>query len=280
MCAGHAFTDLVPILKRKIGEAVMLIRKTGYNHRHDSDFQIERPHGSGDFLLLLIKSPALFLLDGKWRKAKKESFILYQKDTPQFYRTDGQEFVNDWIHFSAEKEDSDFIKGLHIPFDTIVELSDVSQLSMLVRNVCYEFYSENFYRAEVLQNYLRLLFYKLAEKMRAGQEEAASGHYEKMSLIRSQIYSEPQANWEIGGMAHQLQMSRSGFEHIYRQLFGTSPIQDVIESRVSYGELLLSTTALPVKQIAEICGYKSDVHFMRQFKDKTGKTPTQYRRKE
>ena len=257
----------------------MIIRKTGYNHRHDSDFQIERPHGSGDFLLLLIKSPALFLLDGKWQKVKKESFILYQKDTPQFYQADGQEFVNDWIHFTVEKEDLDFMRELHIPFDTIVELSDVSQLSMLVRNVCYEFYSENFYRTETLQNYLRLLFYKLSEKMRVGQAETASDHYEKMSLIRSQIYSEPQANWEIEGMAHQLRMSRSGFEHIYRQLFGTSPIQDVIESRVSYGKLLLSTTALPVKQIAEICGYKSDIHFMRQFKDRVGKTPTQYRQK-
>lgn len=256
----------------------MFIKKAGYNHRHDLDFQIERPYGSGDFLLLLIKSPALFLLNGSWQKVKKESLILYQKDTPQFYRADGQEFVNDWIHFTAKKEDLDFMKELRIPFDTIVELSDTSRLSMLMRNICYEFYSENFYRGETLQNYLQLLFYKLSEKMRIGQAETASGHYEKMSLIRSQIYSEPQANWEIEGMAHQLLMSRSGFEHIYRQLFGKSPMQDVIESRVSYGTLLLSTTALPVRQIAEICGYKSDIHFMRQFKDRIGKTPTQYRK--
>ena len=92
MSTGHSdcMQSLVKIGKYKIGEIVMIIRKTGYNHRHDSDFQIERPHGSGDFLLLLIKSPALFLLDGKWQKVKKESFILYQKDTPQFYQADGQ----------------------------------------------------------------------------------------------------------------------------------------------------------------------------------------------
>lgn len=256
----------------------MIIRRTGFNHRHDADLKIERPEGSGDYLLLLLKSPAQFFLNDSWQRTKKAAFILYQKDTPQLYQADGQEFINDWIHLSMEESDLSFIRKLSIPFDTVVELSDISQLSMLLRNICYEYYSKNLYREKTLQNSLQLLFYKLAEKICVEQSEKSLNHYEKMSLIRSQIYSEPQTNWEINGMAHQLCMSRSGFEHIYRSFFGTSPIQDVIESRISYGELLLSTTSLPVKQIAEICGYKSDIHFMRQFKSKIGKTPTEYRK--
>ncbi len=255
----------------------MHINKIGYNHKHDVDFLIDRPTGSGDYLLLIIKSPASFFLRNQWIQVKKESFILYKKDTPQLYMACGQEFVNDWIHFSPEQEDLDFLNELHIPFDTIVELGDVSRLSMLLRDICYEFYSENLYRTRNLHHYLHLLFYKLSEKLYTRESETALNYYEKMSLIRSRIYSEPQENWNIESMAHQLRMSRSGFEHIYSQLFKTSPMQEVIESRISYGKILLSTTSLSVKQIAETCGYNSDVHFMRQFRKLVGKTPTQYR---
>jgi len=35
---------------------------------------------------------------------------------------------------------------------------------------------------------------------------------------------------------------------------------------------------LPIKEISNLCGYKNEVHFMRQFKKLTTLTPTEYRR--
>lgn len=43
----------------------MEIAFIGYNHIHDSDLNIVRPLGSGDFLVLLVKSPAIFNVNGK-----------------------------------------------------------------------------------------------------------------------------------------------------------------------------------------------------------------------
>ena len=43
----------------------MKINTIGYHHTHDADFIIERPNGSGDYLLLIIKTPALFRFAGK-----------------------------------------------------------------------------------------------------------------------------------------------------------------------------------------------------------------------
>ena len=54
---------------------------------------------------------------------------------------------------------------------------------------------------------------------------------------------------------------------------------DVITARVDHGKYLLSGTDYPVGVIAEMCGYKNDVHFMRQFKSAVGLTPTEYRRR-
>lgn len=75
-------------------------------------------------------------------------------------------------------------------------------------------------------------------------------------------------------------MSRSSFQHLYKELFGISAITDVILSRIDHAKYLLSTTDIPIKKISEMCGYNNDIHFMRQFKKVTEITPTKYREEE
>ena len=79
-------------------------------------------------------------------------------------------------------------------------------------------------------------------------------------------------------LAKEAGLSRSSFQHIYRKLYGTGVIADLIRARTEYACYLLSSTTLPVYRIADTCGYHSEIHFMRQFKEQTGKTPTEYRR--
>lgn len=64
----------------------MRINDVGYNYFHNADFRVERPSGSGDFLLVLLKSPAVVVLEGKEVTVETNSFILFDKATPQIYR--------------------------------------------------------------------------------------------------------------------------------------------------------------------------------------------------
>lgn len=57
----------------------MKIINVGYNHCHDSDFYIDRPEGSGDNLLILLKTDAVFNIDGKDIKIPENSFFMYKK---------------------------------------------------------------------------------------------------------------------------------------------------------------------------------------------------------
>lgn len=52
----------------------------------------------------------------------------------------------------------------------------------------------------------------------------------------------------------------------------------LIQVRIRKAEELLKYTTKPVKEIAELCGYNSEIYLCRQFKEKTGTTPAQYRR--
>ena len=72
-------------------------------------------------------------------------------------------------------------------------------------------------------------------------------------------------------------MGQSYFQHLYKAMFGVSVTSDIIAARIDRAKYLLSGTDYTVTAVADLCGYSSDVHFMRQFKALCGLTPTEYR---
>ncbi|MGN1114357.1 MAG: helix-turn-helix domain-containing protein [Oscillospiraceae bacterium] len=255
----------------------MKINNIGYNHSHSADFQIERPTGSSDYLLLLIKTPATFTFDEVDYHAVPNSFVLYKKGTPQYYRGYNTIYTDDWIHFDMTEDDLTQLHYYKIPFDTVVALNNINDLSLFIRNISYELYSSNPYREEAITLYFKLLILKLSEKMYTHSEEKVSAYYEDLAIIRSQIYNMPNYDWNISDMANQLSISKSYFQHLYKLVFDTSAIDDVIQSRITYAKYLLNNTSLSVKEIAAKCGYNNESYFMRQFKKVVGFTPSKYR---
>lgn len=60
----------------------MKIGAIGYNYQHRDGFVMERPNGTGCRLLLIIKEPSLFVINGMENKVKKNSFILFSPLVP------------------------------------------------------------------------------------------------------------------------------------------------------------------------------------------------------
>jgi len=264
-----------PILK---GSHNMHINKIGFNHFHEQDFFISRPEGSGDYLLLLIKTPALFIINGKEVTAAPSTVMLYKKGSPQFYGACDAEFGNDWLHFSTDTpEDEQLISDLAIPFDTPLALTSLAELPSLLKLLCIEFFSSNLHRDTSLELLLRLFFMKVSEKLSFRAEGDFGSWHERMSGTRAMIYNNPAREWTVDVLAKRLNMSRSSFQHTYKVVFGISPMKDVITARTEHAKYLLSSTDHTVAQIAQLCGYSSDVHFMRQFRQQTGMTPSAYR---
>lgn len=255
----------------------MQVNNIGYNHSHDADFQISRPDGSGDYLFLILKTPALFTISGKEIQAEPNSVILYKKGTPQFYRVKSTVFVNDWLHFDMFEGELSLFADWQIPFDTIIPLNNINDLSLFIKNITYERYSSNHYREQSVNLYLQLLFMKLSEKLHSLPDEKFGSYYEKMAMLRSRIYNMPYYDWNVSGLSHSLSISKSYFQHLYKEIFGTGVMEDIIQSRIQHAKYLLSTTSLPIKEISSMCGYSNETHFMRQFKGVMKMTPSRYR---
>lgn len=259
----------------------MIINNVGFNHCHDSDFFIYRPHGSGDYLLLLLKTDALFTLNGKDVPVPRKSFFIYRKDTPQYYRCSPQQtFSNDWVHFlfESKKEEEDFL-SLEIPFETPIKIDNIFFLSFCIKSLAYEKFSNNLHSHDSISKYMFLLFNKTSEQLSKSYPLISHTHYEMLSTIRNKIYCKPYERRTIESAAHEVRMSRSNFQHQYKKYFGVTFIQDLINSRIEYSQMLLLSTSMDMTNIARLCGYKHYVHYTRQFKEKIHMTPLEFRKK-
>lgn len=258
----------------------MKIQFIGYNHTHSCGFEINRPYGSGNYLLLLFRSPAFVELGGQVHQVQANSFILYSTGKPQHYGACGENYANDWIHFTLGQGEEGFFAAHGLPLDVPVWAGSLTEHSELVRSMCFEHNSSAQYREESLDLQLRLLLVKLSRSVSGKHISRAhvdDVRYYVMSQIRAMIFNTHPLLFAVDELAERASLSRSHFQHTYRKLFGVSVTEDMVASRVEYAKLLLATTDYTVKDIAEQCGYSSDVHFMRQFKARTGLTPTAYR---
>ncbi|MBP3656015.1 MAG: helix-turn-helix domain-containing protein [Clostridia bacterium] len=101
---------------------------------------------------------------------------------------------------------------------------------------------------------------------------------ENMLLARDIIerrFSEPELS--VRDIAQELSMSDSKLSVEFKKAYRMTPLECITAARMQRARRLLSTTNMPVKDIALECGYYDISGFNRRFKAYTGMTPQQYK---
>lgn len=232
------------------------------------------------------------------------AFIIYTADAPIYYYSDDV-YVNDWINFyetdknsqdeadennqsrsdssylTADGSISEFMRSLNVPFNRLTLLSDHTELSQLIRDLRQEFHQTGSHHEEILDAKLRTILYKYSDAyhLETQLSDKLKVHRPLFHEIRNGIYSQHSPKKTVSELAEDASLSVSYFQHIYKELFGVPVIQDIIRSRIERACYLLTVTPDSVAHIAEVCGYENVEHFNRQFKEITGFSPNQYRKK-
>lgn len=255
----------------------MQVSNCGYDFRHDASYTAERPVGTIGHILMIIRSPARIVLNDQVHYTKGNCVVLYRMDTPQYFYAHNAEFVNDWVRFNLDEEDYLFLESIGIKFDTIMEYADVYPLSRFIKILALEKWSSNQNAQESSTLLLRLLLLKLSDYI-SKKPVSYTQLSEKLTILRNNIYTTPHQDWSIEGICKSIPISPSYLQHKYKQLFGSSIKNDIIESRIEYSKSLLTNTDHTISAIARMVGYTNDMAFMAIFKKKTGFTPSQYRK--
>lgn len=253
----------------------MNIVSLGWNCIYGTDYRFSCEIESGMFLMILMRSE--FRLDGSLMP--ENTLMVFDGSRESEYSAADDILVCDWILFEADRE-TDFLDA-ELSFNVPISHSDSGFISELIRNITAEFYSLNSRRIKILDFMMKTLLMKAAESCshRESIQSAAEPHYSSLIELREKIYRNPQMKWNVDAMAAYVNMSRSYFQHVYREIFGVSCMTDVISGKIEKAKEILSETGCTVSQVAAMCGYDNEEHFMRQFKKVTGVTPTGYRKK-
>jgi AraC family transcriptional regulator, exoenzyme S synthesis regulatory protein ExsA len=86
-------------------------------------------------------------------------------------------------------------------------------------------------------------------------------------------------NLTIEDYAKLCNRSLSSFKRDFKQTFGVSPLQWLIEERLKYAKTRLLTTDENINDIAFHSGFETTPHFIRSFKKHYGLSPLRFRRK-
>lgn len=254
----------------------MYVNHCGINFRH-RNFRIHRPEGSKDYLFLYTKTPAVFTLEGKEITVPENTVFLYKKNSPQYFRGAEEIYINDYIHFNTEsEEDEAFLAALEPVYDTPISLPDVSPFMSIQQRIVYETKNHAPHSREAIDALLRYFMIKLTEASSRSRYE--SRIFDKINLLRNEIYDAPDRPWSVEMMADKVNFSPSYFQKIYREIFNVPCMTDVICARIERAKSLLMLTDMTARQIASACGYENETHFSRQFRQMIGKTPGEYRR--
>lgn len=87
-------------------------------------------------------------------------------------------------------------------------------------------------------------------------------------------YTKNVTHKELGEMFNY---HRNSINNLLKRATGMTVKQYLVEIRLKHAVTFLKYSNKAVFQIAELCGYNSTAFFIRQFKEKTGVTPNQYR---
>lgn len=256
------------------------LESIGYNTTHDNGIYIDRPNGTNSHLLLYIKTPVELFYNGEFQYISEPAFLLYNKESPQLYRTTNGPYVDDWLNFDGP-DTMDFFKNLKIPFDIPIFIRNSKEINQIMSDLYKEYRQRGDCHELIIDSKLKVLFYKISDiyNTEINFSDKLNRYRRDFTDIRNRIYNYNNFNKDltVNDIASSLNISTSYFQHIYKKLFGVSFIHDIIESRIEYACHLLRSNYDSISDIAYHCGYENKEHFTRQFKDITGYTPKQYR---
>ncbi len=95
--------------------------------------------------------------------------------------------------------------------------------------------------------------------------------------VAQSIRQDPGRDWSVQELAAAAALSRAQFTRRFIAQHGIAPAQYVIQARIDRAHQLLAETGMSVTQIAAALGYTDVPYFSRQYKQRTGHSPSEDR---
>ena len=152
------------------------------------------------------------------------------------------------------------------------KIENCEQIIDIVRTAAEDIMSKEFPHLYGCEQLFKILPYIMIPKK--ARETNTSKYIEEAENFIKAHYHE---NISINKIAQHLNIDRSYFYRIFKDHFGISPMDYLINIRFQQARKLLSETNLSTNNIAKVVGYENYSPFYLMFQKKMGMTPQEFR---
>ena len=252
----------------------------GVNARHGAEFRIDRPQGSGDWLLLHFPLP-MRLRDCRGEQlTRPDACILFAPGHPQHFRGNADRMLNHYSHLRGSGMAA-MVAQLDLPVNQVVYPRPVEFIAEHLRGMSRERMRDDPEAGILFAALAVRLMATLARCLARGNEVTTPrlrSAQERVGDVRARMRSEPCLVWSIAGMARIAGLSVSRFRAVYRDLSGASPQEELITARLERARTLLTDSPSLVSEVAQACGFSDPHYFSRLFSKRIGVAPSAYYR--
>jgi AraC family transcriptional regulator len=99
----------------------------------------------------------------------------------------------------------------------------------------------------------------------------------KLRKIEELVHEKMEEDLSLEEMARAVGLSAAHFSQVFRKTTGQTPHQCLLRYRVQRAKEMLLSAEMRVLDVAIACGFKTQQHFARVFREMCGASPTEYR---
>jgi AraC-like DNA-binding protein len=236
----------------------------------------DRPNGFGEYLFLRFRTRMEVLTARGMETCEPGTCLIYSPGHRQWYRGRDASYRDDWCHVQGS-DVGRLLERAGLPRNTVFRPHGTGFYPLLIEEIRAEMQRQAPYWQELVAGLVARLILLLGRSL-AHENLDGSRQHEALRRVREEVHERLADPWTVKQMAALAELGESRFAVLYRQCFGMSPIEDLIQARLRHAQWLLTNRHTTVADAAEKSGFRNVPYFSRLFSRRVGSSPSEYHR--
>lgn len=215
----------------------------------------------------------------KYHLKKGDGYIIQKSQDVYYYPNKNNPWTTYWVGLSGS-ELYDALSKTSLLVHPYTHFADNGQSQKIIKNIChttlnqeYLLPSEFWYRSQIY-----LLLHQLTTEFSTYYPSDITPYTNSSEIAYNYITNNYMNDISIADIAQFMGVSRSYLYKLFKQNYGMSPQQFLINKRLSISASLLQTTRLSISQISYLVGFKDPLYFSKIFSKSYHVAPSIFRK--